>query len=124
MPGPGVRTFQQVFLHIANANRLLTKIADAAEKDDVQKQIEAGDQSEKQPIDKAKTIAALTESFAAVHEYIDAATARSLTRDADFFGTATTKRGVLIFLDTHLGEHLGQAIAYARMNGIVPPWSK
>jgi hypothetical protein len=36
----------------------------------------------------------------------------------------TTRRGILVFPDAHVGEHLGQAIAYARMNGIVPPWSK
>jgi hypothetical protein len=24
----------------------------------------------------------------------------------------------------HLGEHLGQSIAYARVNGITPPWSR
>jgi uncharacterized damage-inducible protein DinB len=23
----------------------------------------------------------------------------------------------------HMHEHLGQAIAYARVNGVVPPWS-
>jgi hypothetical protein len=32
--------------------------------------------------------------------------------------------GVLTQIDTHIGEHLGQAIAYARVNGIVPPWSQ
>ena len=25
---------------------------------------------------------------------------------------------------THLHEHLGQLIAYARSNGVVPPWSR
>lgn len=31
--------------------------------------------------------------------------------------------GVLDFVNTHVAEHLGQAIAYARMNAIVPLWS-
>jgi hypothetical protein len=31
---------------------------------------------------------------------------------------------VLVQLETHLSEHLGQSIAYARMNGVVPPWSR
>jgi hypothetical protein len=26
-------------------------------------------------------------------------------------------------IDTHIAEHMGQAIAYARVNAIVPPWS-
>lgn len=123
-PGPGVRSFQQVFLHIALANRLLMKIADATPKEEIEKIIAANEQAERQPINKEKTVAEVSESFAAVHQYLDAVTARSLGREADFFGTATTKRGVLVFLDSHIGEHLGQAIAYARMNGIVPPWSK
>lgn len=35
-----------------------------------------------------------------------------------------TRRGVLTKLDTHLAEHMGQLVAYARVNGIVPPWSQ
>jgi hypothetical protein len=31
---------------------------------------------------------------------------------------------VLLQLVAHMNEHLGQSIAYARMNGIVPPWSR
>jgi uncharacterized damage-inducible protein DinB len=31
---------------------------------------------------------------------------------------------VMIFILRHLGEHLGQSIAYARMNGVVPPWTE
>jgi hypothetical protein len=36
----------------------------------------------------------------------------------------TTLRGALLIVDRHLGEHLGQAIAYARINGLVPPWKQ
>ena len=34
----------------------------------------------------------------------------------------TTSRGALQIVDRHLGEHLGQAICYAQINGLVPPW--
>ena len=37
---------------------------------------------------------------------------------------AMTRRGVLTQIDTHMAEHLGQLIAYSRVNGIVPPWSQ
>jgi len=123
-PGPGVRTFQQVFLHIAYANHLILSIAEGSDEGEVKKTIEDNDKGEQQPISKEKTLAALTESFAEVHKYLDEVRAQALTRDAEFFGRKTTRRGVLIWLDTHMGEHLGQVIAYARMNGIVPPWSK
>jgi hypothetical protein len=68
--------------------------------------------------------ATLRTSFATVREALESASAGSLSRDIDFFGHATTRRAVLASLDVHIGEHMGQLIAYARMNGIVPPWSK
>jgi uncharacterized damage-inducible protein DinB len=123
-PGPGVRTFQQVFLHVAYGNRLIMSIAQGAEPDDVQKMATENDRLEQAPISKEKTLAALKDSFAEVREFLDNVRASSLTRDMDYFGGKTTQRGILVRLDTHMGEHLGQAIAYARMNGIVPPWSK
>ncbi len=122
-PAPGVRTIQQVFLHIAYANHLILSIADGADESEVKKTIEDNDKGEQQPVNKEKTLAALTGSFAEAHTYLDEVRAQALTRDAELFGQKTTRRGILIFLDTHMGEHLGQAIAYARMNGIVPPWS-
>jgi hypothetical protein len=36
----------------------------------------------------------------------------------------TTMRGLLTEVDTHIAEHMGQLMAYCRMNGIVPPWSQ
>jgi uncharacterized damage-inducible protein DinB len=122
-PSPAVRTMQQVFLHIAYANHLILNIAEGSDEAEVKKMIEDNDKGEQQPISKEKTLAALTASFAELHKGLDELSARALTRDADLFGQKTTVRGILIFLDTHFGEHLGQAIAYARMNGIVPPWS-
>jgi hypothetical protein len=48
----------------------------------------------------------------------------ALTRDVDLFGTPAPLGGALATIDTHIAEHLGQLIAYARVNGIVPPWSQ
>ena len=123
-PGPGVRTFQQVFLHIAYGNHLILNIAQGAEPDDIKKIIDENGKIEQGPVSKDKVIAALTQTFAEIHKYLDDVRAPQLTRDMEFFGQKTTRRGILVWLDTHMGEHLGQAIAYARMNGIVPPWSK
>lgn len=123
-PGPGVRSFREVFLHIAYGNRLLLKIGDGLKGDDLQKEIAAQMKSETEPLSKEQVIQKLTEGFAAVREALDGARAGTLAHEVDFFGTATTRRGVLTSLDTHIAEHLGQAIAYARVNGIVPPWSK
>ncbi len=123
-PGAGVRTFQQVFLHIAYGNHLILNIAEGAESDDIKKIEGENGKIEESPVNKDKTIAALTETFAEIHKYLDDVRAQQLTRDMNFFGQKTTRRGILVWLDTHMGEHLGQAIAYARMNGIAPPWSR
>ena len=40
------------------------------------------------------------------------------------FNRQTTQRGAFMMISGHLGEHLGQSIAYARMNGVVPPWTE
>jgi hypothetical protein len=40
------------------------------------------------------------------------------------FGQQTTKQGAVLMLLLDQHEHLGQSIAYARTNSIVPPWSK
>lgn len=42
----------------------------------------------------------------------------------DMLNWHTTLRGSFIAITGHLGEHLGQSIAYARVNGIVPPWTE
>ncbi len=124
-PAKGVRSFQQVFLHIASGNRLLLSMAlDAPTQDAVQKLIDEQTTLEAAPATKDQVLDSLTQSFAAVHRAFDRLRAQTLTRTADLFGTPASTNGVLINLETHMAEHLGQAIAYARMNGIVPPWSK
>ena len=40
------------------------------------------------------------------------------------FGRDSNYRSILLFLTAHLSEHLGQTIAYARVNGVVPPWNR
>jgi uncharacterized damage-inducible protein DinB len=125
-PGKGVRSFQEVFLHIAYGNQLLLNVANnEPPKEELMKQIQENAKSEQDPATKEKVLQTLDASFAAVRKTLEGIQSTgSLSRDVDFFGTATTLRGVLTSLDTHIAEHLGQAIAYARVNGIVPPWSQ
>ncbi len=123
-PAPGVRSFKELFLHIAYGNRLMLNIADGVDLKEIEKQIESNSKAEGEALNKAQVIAKLTEGFTIIREALESAANATLSRDVQFFQTATTRRGVLTFIDTHIAEHLGQGIAYARMNGIVPPWSK
>ena len=123
-PAPGVRSFREVFLHIAYGNRLMLDLSTGLKGEELQKRVAAQVQSEGESLTKEQVLAKLAEGFAAVRASLENARAAGLSCEVDFFGTPTTQRGVLASLDTHIAEHLGQAIAYARMNGIVPPWSK
>ena len=123
-PAKGVRSIGEVFIHIASANRLLTSIAmNNLSGSDLDKAVDEQAKTEKQQLTKERIVAMLDESFAAVRKTLETERPATLARDANFFGTATTRRGIFVMMDEHIGEHLGQAIAYARMNGIVPPWS-
>jgi uncharacterized damage-inducible protein DinB len=123
-PAPGVRSIREVCLHIAYGNRLLLNISNGIEKDALYKQIEDQIKREGEKLTKEQVLAAMAEGFKAVREALETATAGSLSRDIDFWGQATTRRAVLASLDVHIAEHLGQLIAYARSNGVVPPWSQ
>jgi uncharacterized damage-inducible protein DinB len=123
-PAPGVRSIREVCLHIAYGNRLILNLSNGLTKEEREKQAQDQLEREGEKLTKAQVVQALTESFAAVREALQSATTGSLSRDIDFWGTSTTRRAVLASLDVHIGEHLGQLIAYARMNGVVPPWSK
>jgi uncharacterized damage-inducible protein DinB len=122
-PGPGVRSFGEVFLHIAYGNRLMLGIeVEQPSREELSKRIEQQMKDEKTVVTKEQTIELLTAAFAEVRKSIEEMRPANFAREAQFFGTKTTRRGILINLDVHVAEHLGQAIAYARMNGIAPPW--
>lgn len=125
-PAPGVRSFKEVFLHIVYGNELLLNVAGKSpSREELLKQIEQNAKGEQDPAGKEKIVGLLTESLASVRHALEGVrTASALTRDVDFFGTPAPMGGVLVTIDVHIAEHLGQAIAYARMNGIVPPWSQ
>jgi len=103
---------------------LLLSIAGGADRDAIDKMIEENAKKEQEAVGRDRVVGILGDSFAAVRKAMTDATGGALSRDIDFFGRKTTVRGIYAEIDTHIAEHMGQAIAYARMNGIVPPWSK
>ncbi len=117
-PGKGVRSICEVYLHIAGDNYLMVEPLGVKKPAGIDyKTIETCPES------KAKVLATMKEGFA----HIKAAAIGTPDGDSDapvtFFGQKLTKRGLFLAIAEHAGEHLGQSIAYARMNGIVPPWS-
>ena len=118
-PGEGVRSIGEVYTHIVAANYGVARGLGTAPPAGFDFKAVAGLSS-----DKAKTVQALKDSFAHFRGAILALTDADADKPQKMFGRQTTQRGAFIMITGHFGEHLGQSIAYARMNGIVPPWTE
>ena len=114
-PGQGVRSVSDVFNLIIEENGLLAGVLSGA----------PNAEAKTAPItDPEKLQEALKASYANLQKAIMGLSDNDLQTPVKLFGRDMTKQAALtlIILDQH--EHLGQSIAYARSNGVVPPWSK
>jgi len=116
-PAKDVRSVGEVYQHVAEGNYFLLSQAGLPVSADEQKMLKAAK-------GKKEISAALAKAIASTRATIAAATPEQMEHKVNFFGQEMTSRAVLLALLTHLHEHLGQSIAYARSNGVVPPWSK
>ena len=118
-PAEGVRSIGEVYAHIAAANYGISRTLGTPPPAGIDpKAIVA------LAADKAKTVQALKDSFAHFRGAILAIKDADLSNAQKIFGQDTTIRGAFFLVTGHYGEHLGQSIAYARQNSIVPPWTK
>jgi uncharacterized damage-inducible protein DinB len=118
-PAPGVRSVSEVLLHVAGSNFNLPRTLGVVPKEGM-----LGTDYWTSTTDKATTVKALKESFAFLRSGIEKLTPADAEQKMKWFDGENTFRGVLYFFTRHTGEHTGQLIAYARVNGIVPPWSE
>jgi uncharacterized damage-inducible protein DinB len=118
-PSEGVRSVGEVYAHIVAANYGAARALGTAPPAGLDfKSIMA------LSTDKPKMIQALKDSFAHFRGAILALNDADADKPQKMFGRQTTLRGSFVVITGHFGEHLGQSIAYARMNGIVPPWTE
>ncbi len=116
-PGPGVRSTSEVYLHIAVGNYWLlgqAGVKAAADAPKIEQNTEASVKA------KADVIRWIQGSNRAVHEaYLKA----DRQKPVKFFGNEVPAESVFLRILVHNHEHMGQLIGYARMSGVVPPWS-
>jgi uncharacterized damage-inducible protein DinB len=116
-PAPGVMTIAKVYAHVARYNYLypatsLGVPAPAGQDADAAEDLTS----------KADLVARLKASRDHVKSVV--AGLRDPSQETTQYGRKVPQWSVLLQLVAHMNEHLGQSIAYARMNGIVPPWSR
>ena len=117
-PGPGVRSISEVFMHVAGANFFIPGAIGVKPPAGLTRDIE------KTVTEKAKVIETLKQSFAHVRQAITDTPDADLDKSIKLFGRPSTTRAAISAMATHTHEHLGQSIAYARTNGVKPPWSE
>jgi uncharacterized damage-inducible protein DinB len=117
-PAPGVRSTSEVYMHLAIANFYLLSVTGSKMPADLNENME------KTVTSKAEVIAWLKRSLDAVKTAHAATTPKDLGRQVKIAGRDATVDGMYLRIIIHANEHMGQLIAYARMTGVVPPWSK
>jgi len=117
-PAEGVRSVSEVFMHVAGANYFFPTIFGAKPSGEFKREM-ATTVTKKDEVKKM-----VMSSVKYVTEAVSSMSDADLDKEVNMFGTKTTGRGVCMSLVSHIHEHLGQSIAYARMNGVVPPWSR
>ena len=119
------RTVRRVLLHVAADNYVMPAMIGYAPDPatGLTSDYNTGVAFEARDIPKDSVIADLKKSFAFLKQSLQNATGASMTAPVTMFGQPFTGQSAWILTVTHLHEHLGQMIAYARTNGVKPPWS-
>jgi len=74
-------------------------------------------------MDKAALVAELGKAFDNMINYVSSMDMAARQKEIRFFGQPVTTGGAIMMATADMHEHLGQLIAYARMNRVVPPWT-
>ena len=116
-PAPGIRSVSEVYVHVAGGDYLIPSFMGAKVPEGITRDME------KTVTEKAKVQEVVRQSFEHARKAAEGLSDADLAREIKLFGQPTTVGGMLFVMANHMHEHLGQSIAYARTNGVVPPWS-
>jgi uncharacterized damage-inducible protein DinB len=114
----GARSVSEIYLHIAGGNFGFMRLLGAQPPAGIDPRT-----LEKSTTEKAKVVEILKQSFDHVRQTVLNTSDADLDKPVKLFGQPSTIRNVLYIVGTHQHEHFGLTIAYARINGVVPPWT-
>ena len=116
-PASGVRSTSEVYMHIVLANFWLLSVTGPKMPSDLH------EDAEKTVTSKPEVIAWLKRSLEAVKQAHLKETPQDLARKVRVEDRDSTVDWMYLRIIIHANEHMGQLVAYARMTGVVPPWS-
>ena len=118
-PAQGVRSTSEVFMHIALASFYLLSVTGPKMPADIK-----AENMESAVTAKGEVVDWLKRSLEAVKNAHLAVKPTDVQRKVKVNGRDSTVDAMYLRIIVHANEHMGQLVAYARMNGVVPPWSK
>ena len=123
-PMEGVRSVSEVYRHIAADNFFVPTLMGIAAPPDtgINEDASTFRAFQERELTRDEVIETVDASFEFLSGAMEA-TASDLDRQITLGTSETTVGDVCIRAVVHLHEHLGQSIAYARTNEVVPPWS-
>jgi uncharacterized damage-inducible protein DinB len=123
-PAPGVRSVGEVLMHVASEFYYWTPAVFGAKPSPVVEANKAGFEKFEKMASKPEVLKHLKEGFAYGRAAVSGLEDSKITGTQKVFGHDRQIVEMTLDMTDDLHEHLGQLIAYARMNGIKPPWSK
>ena len=117
-PTAGVRSTSEVYMHIVMANFWLLSVTGPKMPPDLK------EDAEKTVTSKPEVIEWLKRSLDAVKQAHLKETPDDLARKVHIEDRDSTVDWMYLRIALHANEHMGQLVAYARMTGVVPPWSR
>jgi uncharacterized damage-inducible protein DinB len=117
-PSPGTRSFAEVFLHVAGERYGILSMMGAKPPAGFKAR-----EFEKSTIEKDRIVHELNQSWDFANKTIASMSNSDFAKPLPKLGPQANEGDVVYILVADAHEHLGQLIAYARQNGIVPPWT-
>lgn len=125
-PAEGVRSVGEVIGHVAATNLMIPTMMGI----DPPESFQGADQQETmgnlmalENMTHDEMMEHLAHSFRHAGHALARVGDERLDEPVRYFGQEGTIRSLMVLMSGHMHEHLGQLIAYARANGVVPPWS-
>jgi hypothetical protein len=122
MPMEGVRSYKEVVVLLINEGYAFPTQWGAARPAGVLADRQA-EMARLNAMDKAALVAELGKSFDNIIGFVSRMDDATRAKEIRFFGQSVTTGGAVMMATGDMHEHLGQLIAYARSNRVVPPWT-
>jgi hypothetical protein len=122
-PMEGTRSFREVFAHVAAEGNTETAMFGRPLPAGSVADFDA-EEARLKKLSDDELIAAMDKSMQSLSATLGGLSRAKINTPITYYGQRTLPRVATTYTLNDLHEHLGQLVAYARMNSIVPPWTR